>query len=129
MPYTIINYRSSGRTSPPFDDVTRQLMDILKSANKPNSSDSEDNTSVPGMFIGQHLCARYVRRTTPLCQVHMFVGQHLCARYVRRTTPLCRVSQFRFKKSFTSKRNLAKQKQFRFVSLQFRETTKKSFAF
>ena len=39
---------------------------------------------------------------------------------------LCgRVSQFRFKKSFASKRNLAKQKQFRFVSLQFRETTKK----
>ena len=35
------------------------------------------------------------------------------------------MSQFRFKKSFTSKRNLAKQKQFRFVSLQFRETTKK----
>ena len=39
-----------------------------------------------------------------------------------------RVSQFRFKKSFVSKRNLAKQKQFRFVSLQFRETTKKSLA-
>ena len=36
-----------------------------------------------------------------------------------------RVSQFRFKKSFASKRNLAKQKQFRFVSLQFCETTKK----
>ena len=36
-----------------------------------------------------------------------------------------RVSQFRFKKNFASKRNLAKQKQFRFVSLQFRETTKK----
>ena len=35
------------------------------------------------------------------------------------------MSQFRFKKSFASKRNLAKQKQFRFVSLQFRETTKK----
>ena len=35
------------------------------------------------------------------------------------------VSQFRFKKSFASKQNLAKQKQFRFVSLQFRETTKK----
>ena len=40
----------------------------------------------------------------------------------------CRVSQFRFKKSFASKRNLAKQKQFRFVSLQFCKTTKKSFA-
>ena len=39
---------------------------------------------------------------------------------------LCgRVSQFCFKKSFASKRNLAKHKQFRFVSLQFRETTKK----
>ena len=36
-----------------------------------------------------------------------------------------RVSQFSFKKSFASKRNLAKQQQFRFVSLQFRETTKK----
>ena len=40
-----------------------------------------------------------------------------------------RVSQFRFKKSFASKRNLAKQKQFRFVSLQFRETTKQKFRF
>jgi hypothetical protein len=38
----------TGRSSPPFDDVTRQLMDILKNANKPNSSDSEDNTSVQG---------------------------------------------------------------------------------
>ena len=36
-----------------------------------------------------------------------------------------RVSQFRFKKSFASKQNLAKQKQVRFVSLQFRETKKK----
>ena len=40
-----------------------------------------------------------------------------------------RVSQFRFKKSFASKRNLAKQKQFRFVSLQFRETTEIKFRF
>ena len=40
-----------------------------------------------------------------------------------------RVSQFRFKKSFASKRNLAKQKQFRFVSLQFRKTTNKKFRF
>ena len=39
------------------------------------------------------------------------------------------MSQFRFKKSFASKRNLAKQKQFRFVSLQFRETTNKKFRF
>ena len=38
------------------------------------------------------------------------------------------MSQFRFKKSFASKRNLAKQKQFRFVSLQFCKTTKESFA-
>ena len=37
---------------------------------------------------------------------------------------MARVSQFRFKKRFASKRNLAKQKQFRFL-LQFRETTKK----
>ena len=41
---------------------------------------------------------------------------------------LTRVSQFHFKKSFASKRNLAKQKQFRSVSLQFRETTTKSCA-
>ena len=40
-----------------------------------------------------------------------------------------RVSQFRFKKSFALKRNLAKQKQFRFVSLQFRETTEIKFRF
>ena len=40
-----------------------------------------------------------------------------------------RVSQFRFKKCFASKRNLAKQKRFRFVSLQFRETTNQKFRF
>ena len=33
-----------------------------------------------------------------------------------------------FRKNYASKRNFAKQKQFHFVSLQFRETTKKSFA-
>ena len=36
-----------------------------------------------------------------------------------------RVSQFHFKKNFASKQNLAKQKQFRFISLQFHEITKK----
>ena len=37
-----------GDISPP-DDVTRQLMDILKQSNyKDNSSDSEDNTSIQG---------------------------------------------------------------------------------
>ena len=35
---------------------------------------------------------------------------------------------FALKKGFASKQNLAKQKQFRFVLLQLRETTKKSFA-
>ena len=40
-----------------------------------------------------------------------------------------RVSQFRFKKCFALKRNLAKQKRFRFVSLQFRETTNQKFRF
>ena len=39
------------------------------------------------------------------------------------------MSQFRFKKCFASKRNLAKQKRFRFVSLQFRETTNQKFRF
>ena len=39
-----------------------------------------------------------------------------------------RVSQFRFKKNFALRRDLAKQKQFRFVSLQFRETRRNSFA-
>ena len=39
-----------------------------------------------------------------------------------------RVYQFRFLKSFDLKQNLAKQKQLRFVLLQFRETPKKNFA-
>ena len=40
-----------------------------------------------------------------------------------------RVSQFHFLKSFASKRNLAKQKEFRLVSLQFRKTKNKKFRF
>ena len=40
-----------------------------------------------------------------------------------------RVSQFRCKTSFASEQNLAKQKQFCFVSLQFRENTHKKFRF
>ena len=39
------------------------------------------------------------------------------------------MSQFRCKTSFASEQNLAKQKQFCFVSLQFRETTNKKFRF
>ena len=99
----------------------------------------EHSFRLPSTFIWMN----YERYSIEVVNVYFFIGIYTWRQRLARESlasakqkcaaaaaaPSPRVSQFRFKKYFASERNLAKQKQFRFVSPQFQETKKQKFRF